>query len=209
MTITPFKPPEFGAPLPAAHRSAETIALLRMRRSTPAELMTAPGPDAAELRSILQIASRVSDHRRVYPFRFILFEGEARARAGDIIARAFVANEPKAEAKQAEFERGRFLRAPVVVAVVSVVDRTHKTPEWEQLMTAGAVCQNMLVAASAHGFAALWITEWYAYDRAVIDAFGLKASERIAGFLYLGTAREEPRERQRPELDALITRFGV
>ena len=205
---TPFIPPEFGAPLPAAHPSEETIELLRYRRSTAAELMMEPGPNPEELQSILQIAARISDHRRVYPFRFIVFEGEGRAKAGAIIARAFAAAEPEAAADRVEAERKRFLRAPAVIAVVSAVDRAHKTPEWEQIMTVAAVCQNMLIAASAHGFAALWITEWYAYDRAVLEGFGLRPDERIAGFIYLGRAREAPRERQRPDLAALVSRFS-
>lgn len=206
--MTPFTPPEFGEKLPAAHPSDDTIELLRLRRSTAADLMTGPGPGAGQLRSILSIAARVPDHRRVNPFRFIVFEGAARAAAGEILAHAFLANEPEASAERVDAERRRFLRAPVVVAVVSAVDRTHRTPEWEQILTAGAACQTMLIAASAHGFAAQWITEWYAYDRAVLEAFGLFAGERIAGFVYLGTAKEPPLERQRPELSALLSRFG-
>lgn len=206
--MSDFTPPEFGAPLPAAHPSEETIALLRLRRSTAADLMGEPGPDATALRSMLQIAARAPDHRRVAPFRFIVFEKEARAAAGEILAAAFAAAEPGAEPRRIEAERRRFLRAPVVVAVVSSVDRAHKTPEWEQVLTAGAVCQNLLIAANAHGYAAQWVTEWCAYDRAVLDAFGLAPDERVAGFVYLGTAREDPRERQRPDLDALITYFG-
>ncbi|MGE0407969.1 MAG: nitroreductase [Amphiplicatus sp.] len=204
-----FIPPEFGAPLPAAHPSEEMIAALRLRRSTSADLMTAPGPDAAALGSILAIAARVPDHRRVCPFRFLVFEGEGRAAAGDIIARIFAAEDHFAGESRIEAERRRFLRAPVVVGVVSAVDRTHKTPEWEQILTAGAVCQNLLLAASAHGFAAQWVTEWLAYDRDLLDGFGLKPDEKIAGFVYLGTAREPPRERQRPDLAALVSYFGA
>lgn len=207
MTVKPFTPPEFGKPLPAAHPSEDTIELLRLRRSTAADLMTEPGPGADELASILSIASRVPDHRRVNPFRFLVFEGEGRAAAGEILARALAQAEPQAGASRLEAERGRFLRAPVVVGVISSVDRTHRTPEWEQILTSGAVCQNMLIAASAHGFAAQWLTEWCAYDRSVLDAFGLKPGERIAGFVYIGTAREDPLERQRPDAGALTTRF--
>lgn len=207
--MTAFTPPDFGQPLPPAHPSEETIRLLRLRRSTAADLLTGPGPDAEELRSILAIAARVPDHRRVSPFRFIVFEGEARAKAGAVLAEAFAAAEPEAGEARIEAERARFSRAPVVVAVVSAVDRAHRTPEWEQVLTAGAVCQLMLVAASAHGFAAQWLTEWYAYDARVTDAFGLSGDERIAGFVYIGTAREDPLERQRPDPAALTTRFGA
>ena len=206
--MQPFTPPEFGAPLPAARPSAEAIELLRYRRSTPADLMTGPGPDEEALMSILQIAARVPDHRRVNPYRFIIFRGDARAEAGEIIERAFRTNEPQADQNRLAAERGRFLRAPTVVAVVFSADTAHKTPEWEQILTTGAVCENMLIAASAHGIAAQWITEWYAYDRAVLSAFGLGPEERIAGFIYLGTAREEPKERLRPSLSALMSRFG-
>jgi nitroreductase len=206
--VRSFTPPDFGQKLPAAHPCDETINLLRLRRSTAADLMTDPGPDAAELQSILQIAARVPDHRRVCPYRFIVFEGAGRAAAGEILARAFAANEPDSEAERIDAERRRFSRAPVVVAVVSVVDRTHRTPEWEQILTAGAVCQTMLIAASAHGYAAQWITEWCAYDRAVLSGFGLAPGERIAGYIYIGTAREMPLERQRPDASTLIRRFG-
>lgn len=202
-----FRAPDFGESLPAAHPSPEAVRMLRLRRSTSADLLCDPGPDPQTLRALLEIAARAPDHRRVYPFRFIVFEGDARARAGGIIAAAFEANEPGSAEARIDSERRRFLRAPVVVAVVSAVDRAHRTPEWEQVLTAGAVCQNMLLAASAHGFAAQWLTEWYGYDRRVLDGFGLKPHERIAGFVYIGAAREDPKERQRPDLDGLISRF--
>jgi nitroreductase len=202
-----FIPPAFGTPLAAAHPSEETIRLLRLRRSTSADMLTVPGPNAEELQSILYIASRVPDHRRVFPFRFIVFEGEARAAAGEVLARAFKAANPAAEEKHVAIERGRFLRAPAVVGIVARIDSNHKTPEWEQTLTVGAVGENLLIAASAHGFAANWITEWYSYDRAVLEAFGLAPGERMAGFVYLGTAKEPPKERLRPDLSGLISRF--
>lgn len=206
MTTDPAKP-EFGAPLPASHPCDRTLEMLRLRRSTSADLMCGPGPDAAVLRSILSIASRTPDHRRVVPFRFVVFEGEGRTRAGEIIADAFRANEPDATPERVEAERRRFERAPVVIAVISCVDATHRTPAWEQTLTAGAVCQNLLLAACAHGFAAQWITEWYAYEPRVLGAFGVNAGEKVAGFLYIGSATEPPRERQRPEVESLITVF--
>ncbi len=202
-----LKDPELGAPLPPAHASEAAKTLLRLRRSTPADMLGPPGPDPETLAAILKIAARVPDHRRVTPFRFIVFEGEARARFGEILEAAFRANEPDAEAQRAAFERHRFLRAPIVVAVISAVDRTHRTPEWEQILTAGAACQNMLLGAGAHGFAAQWVTEWYAYDGKVRDALRLGEPERIAGFVYLGTARENPKERARPAMDDVIAFF--
>ena len=159
------------------------------------------------MKAILTIAARAPDHRRVTPFRFILFEGEARARFGAILAEAFTENEPGAEERRIESERNRFLRAPLVVGVVSSVKPEHKTPVWEQTLTAGAVCQNMLLAASAFGFAAQWITEWYAYDARVLAALGLSRGEQIAGFIYIGTAREDPKERARPAIDDITSSY--
>ncbi len=199
--------PKLGDPLPASRASAETIELLRYRRSTPADFLTEPGPDQQTLASILTIAARAPDHRRVTPFRFVVFEGDARVRFGDVLRDAFIAREPDADEKRIACEQRRFLRAPVVVAVISKVDRDHRTPEWEQILTAGAVCQNMLIAASAEGFAAQWITEWYAYDARVLAALGLGENERIAGYVYIGTAKEDPKERARPVMEQVVTRF--
>lgn len=202
-----IKAPEFGEALPPAHPSAEAIRLLALRRSTPADLLGEPGPDAATLATILKIAARAPDHRRVTPYRFIVFEGDARARFGETLAAAFQAGEPDADDSRVDYERNRFLRAPVVVAVVSSVDRAHRTPEWEQRMTAGAVCQNLLLGASAHGFAAQWITEWYAYDKTIANALELKENERIAGFVYMGTAKEDPKERARPDMKSIVSYY--
>lgn len=177
------------------------------RRSTAPELLGEPGPSPAETSALLRIAARVPDHRRVFPFRFVVFDGEGRARAGAVLGGAFRANEPDATQERVAFEEARFLRSPLVVAVVSKVDRAHRTPEWEQIMTAGAVCQNLLSAASAYGFGACWITEWYAYDRRVLAGFGLSAEERIAGFVYIGTAKGQLKERPRPDVGALTQRF--
>ncbi len=203
-----FRAPAFGEPLAPAYESQDMVRALRLRRSTPAELLGDPGPDPETLRAILEIAARVPDHRRVAPFRFILFEGDAREKAGRILGDVFESNEPGSGDSRIAAERKLFLRAPVVVAVVSAVDKTHRTPEWEQILTAGAVCYNMLLAAGAHGFAAQWITEWYAYDHRVLDGFGVQPGERIAGYVYIGTAKEHPKERLRPDVDALISRFG-
>lgn len=200
--------PELGEELPAAWPSPETLAMLRSRRSTPADFLGEPGPDEAALANILTIAARVPDHRRVVPFRFIIFEGEARARFGAALKSAFLASQPDADPAKADYEENRFLRAPTVVAVVSCPDPTHRTPLWEQELCAGAVCQNMLLAASAHGFAAQWITEWYAYDETIASTLGLGAQERIAGYIYIGTARENPKERGRPDMASIISRFG-
>ena len=126
---------------------------------------------------------------------------------GDILAGALNENERTPE--RLTQERERFLRAPVVIGVVSRVREGIPIPEWEQILSAGAVCQNILIAAHAQGFVANWITEWCAYHPQVKDRLGLKSGERVAGFIYVGSKAAALEERVRPDLDALITRFGA
>ena len=199
--------PSFGASLPAARPSDDAIALLWERRSTPADFLTDPGPDGETLNGILTIAARVPDHRRVTPFRFVVFEGEARATFGDTLARTFAKDNPDASAERVECERNRFLRAPIVAAVIASPNPNHKTPLWEQTLTVGAVCQNMLLASSAFGFAAQWLTEWYAFHEDIDRALELTKDESVAGFIYVGTAKEDPKERARPVLDQIVKYF--
>jgi len=185
----------------------DTIRLLRTRRSAAPHLLTGPGPGADELDTVLTIAARVPDHGRLAPWRFIIIEGEARRRIGEAIAAAFKADQPGADDARVESERNRLARAPLVVAVVSRARPHVKIPEWEQLMSAGAVCMNLVNAANALGYATSWLTEWYAFDRRVLDALGLAPDERISGFVHIGRPAEPPVERQRPVLSDLVTRL--
>lgn len=184
-----------------------TLDLLRTRRSVAPHLLGDPGPTGAELDALLTIATRVPDHGRLAPWRFIVIEGEARARIGEAIAAAFVADQPQADAARVAQERNRLARAPAVVAVVSRARPHVKIPEWEQELSAGAVAMSLLLAANAMGFATSWLTEWYAFDRRVLDALGLDPAERIAGFVHIGRAREPSVERVRPALADLVTRL--
>lgn len=188
------------------NRAAPAIDLLLSRRSGSAKAMTGPGPSPAELETILKAAARVPDHGKLFPWRFIVFEGEARARAGQMIVTALRETE-KVTDERAALEAARFLRAPVVVAVVSRVREAIPIPEWEQVLSAGAVCQTMLIASHALGYVANWLTEWYAYHPVVRERLGLKPGERIAGFIYIGTSTTELEERVRPEMEKIVTRF--
>jgi nitroreductase len=194
---TPPAFPEPGESLAPALASAETLELLARRRSTVAKAMTGPGPTAEQLDTLLKIGARTPDHGKLFPWRFMVFEGEARARFGDILEARLRELDPDGPEERYALERNRFNRAPVVIAVISDVTENHKIPEWEQVLSAGAVCQTLLIGASALGFAAQWLTEWYAYDRVVKTALGLAPGERVAGFIYVGTARENPSERPR------------
>jgi len=186
----------------------EALELLKTRRSVKPMELTGPGPTASEIDTLLRIASRVPDHGKLAPWRFILFEGDARLAAGDAIASAFRADRSDATPEQIEFERKRLARAPLVIAVVSRAGPHVKIPEWEQQLSAGAAAMSLVIATHAMGYAASWITEWYAYDRRVLDALGIGANERIAGFVHIGRPAKPPEERDRPKLEGLVTRFG-
>ncbi|MGU3464405.1 nitroreductase [Methylobacterium sp. C33D] len=182
-----------------------TLDLLKTRRSVPPALLDEPGPDRAQLDTILAAASRVPDHGKLAPWRFIVIAGEARERVGEVIAATFAADNPGAAPERLAQERARLTHAPVVVAVVSRAGPHVKIPDWEQVLSAGAATMNLVVAANAAGFATSWLTEWFAYDRRVLDALGLAPTEKLAGFVHIGRAREVPADRPRPALDEIVT----
>jgi nitroreductase len=191
----------FNKPAPQA------LDLLLSRRSGSAKTMTGPGPNPDELRQILAAGARVPDHGKLAPWRFIVFAGDGRARMGEVLVEALAISEPDASSERVALERGRFLRAPVVVGVISRVRAGIKIPEWEQELSAGAVCQTMLIAAHSLGYVGNWLTEWCAFDAGVTKRLGLSGGERVAGFLYFGKPAAPLEERLRPELDALIAYF--
>ena len=181
---------------------------LRRRRSVSAAALTEPGPDRATLDAMLTIAARVPDHKKLAPWRFIVIDDGARAAFGASLQLICATNEPDASSVRLETERSRFLRAPVVVVVVSSPIVHPGAPEWEQVLSVGAVCLNLLHASAAMGFGSQWITEWYGYDARVKTAFGLAEHERFAGFVYIGTPTEHPADRERPDI-AAITSFPL
>jgi nitroreductase len=188
--------------------SQDTLELLLKRRSTKAAMLADPGPSAAQLDTILTAAARVPDHKKLEPWRFIVFEGDARATFGRILLKACLTEEKETpSAARLETERTRLLRAPTVVAVVSRVTPNPGAPEWEQVLSCGAACFNLCLAANALGFGTCWITEWYSYSRAVGAALRLAANERLAGFVYIGTAKEGQPDRDRPQLAGIVTRW--
>lgn len=185
----------------------ESLSRLLQRRSVPSRWLGEPGPSEQEIETLLRVASRVPDHGKLVPWRFILIQGEGRRRLGSVLAEAFQADNPGADAEKVAAERERFANAPLVVAVVSRVVPHVKIPDWEQVLSAGAVCMNLLNAATFLGYGASWLTGWAAFDRRVLDALGLKPDERIAGFVHIGTAKEMPSDRDRPRLEDIVTRF--
>ena len=193
---------------PALNRPApDAIDLLLTRRSGSAKAMPGPAPSPAQLQTILTAAARVPDHGKLFPWRFILFEGDARRRMGELLAESLLETEPQAGSERLDIERHRFLRAPVVVAVISRAREAIPIPEWEQVLSAGAVCQTLLIASHAMGFVANWLTEWCAFHPGVRDRLGLRSGERIAGFIYIGHPTLPLEERVRPDMTKIVTHY--
>ena len=183
------------------------IDLLTTRRSIKPIEMSGPGPSAAELEKILTVGARVPDHGKIVPWRFIVFEGDARTRAGEIFAKVFRAKNVTATPDQVETEKKRFTHAPLVIAVVSRTSKHPKVPMWEQELSAGASAMNIVHAAHALGYVANWLTGWMAFDSDVLTALGLSPDEKLAGFIHIGRAERPTDDRPRPALSEIVTRF--
>lgn len=188
--------------------SQELRTFLATRRSVKPAQMTGPGPSADELQAILTIAARVPDHKMMVPWRFVVFEGEARARFGDALAAACQAEEKEPPSSvRLDTERARFNQAPLVVAVISRVNPVPAAPEWEQILSAGAACYNLCLAANSFGYASNWLTGWYSYSPGIRRHLNLAENERIAGFVHVGRATETPADRPRPDLGQIVSRY--
>ncbi|MCU0756100.1 MAG: nitroreductase [Xanthomonadales bacterium] len=188
-------------------RNSEVLAALATRASTPSRLLGEPGPDPATLEAMLSLALRVPDHGRLTPWRYLLIEGEARHRLSDCLLRRFLEREPAAAETAIAKERQRFLHAPLIVTVIARTSPAHKIPVQEQLLSAGTVCFQLLLAAQAHGYGAQWLTGWAAYDPAIASALGLAEHECVVGFIHIGTPREAAPERARPALADHLSRW--
>jgi nitroreductase len=185
----------------------DALDLLKTRRSIKPREMSGPGPSPAELETILTIGARVPDHGKLAPWRFIVFEGNARLRAGKIIAKVFARKNPNASPAEIEIEKRRLTDAPLVIGVVSFTRPHPKVPPWEQELSAGASAMNIVTAATALGYGACWLTGWFAFDRDVLEGLGLKADEKLAGLIHIGTASKTSEDRPRPALSEIVTRF--
>jgi nitroreductase len=178
---------------------------LAHRRSTPSRALAEPGPDPGQLDAMLRCAVHVPDHGRLTPWRFLLIRGEARATLGELLARRSLERFPGAAPASVEKDRMRFRHAPLVVCVVARLTPGHKVPEQEQLLSGGAACMSLLLAADALGFGAQWLTGWPAYDPVVLERLGVGADERVVGFIHVGSITEAAPERERPDPAALTT----
>ena len=196
-----------GLPPERLNDRSDPLQLLATRRSAPLKTITEPGPTPEQLDMLLKIAVRVPDHGKLIPWRFILFEGDGRAEFGDLLAARWKELHPDHGEAAVEQARNFFMRAPAVLAVVSRAAPHVKIPEWEQVLSAGAVCQNIMLAASAMGLGCQWNTDWCAYDPKALAAMGLEPHEKVAGFIYLGTPGEPMTDRPRPDPASLLSRW--
>ncbi|MEM9777673.1 MAG: nitroreductase [Chloroflexota bacterium] len=182
----------------------ETIDLLLTRRSLVAKNHIGPGPNEEELDTILRCATRVPDHAKLTPWRIQVLQGDTLNTVGKVIGDTYKADNPEAEAEKIAFESGRLARSPLVLIVSTKIENTDRIPRWEQILSGGAVCQNILVAATALGYASQWLSEWYSYDQRFKDALNIAESDEILGIMHIGTASVKPKERVRPELQDVV-----
>lgn len=189
----------------------QLVGYLSGRRTIPSAQFTEPGPDAKTLETMLAIAARVPDHGKLAPWRFIVYGRENRDAAVEGLKRIAASHSDEKERRIRSEKTAGFAQTPVLVGVVSSPVPDHpKIPLWEQQLSAGAVCLNFLHAAWAHGFAAQWLTGWFAYDDEAMRWLGLKDGERVAGFIHIGTPTETGLAfpgRDRPDVKSLTSRW--
>ena len=184
----------------------DLINFLKSRRSTTAKTMISGHIKESDLNNILACGIRVPDHGALNPWSLTVISDKARSRVGEeILAPEYILNYPEATKEEINFEKKRFLRASVVIAVLFKPVSHKKIPLWEMELSTGAVCSNILVAAQSLGYAAQWLTEWYSYNDKMIRAVGGNPeTDKLAGFIYIGDKEKEPIERRRPKSEKVI-----
>ncbi len=187
--------------------TSQVIDFLSQRKSVPISAIGEPGPSEADIETILSIASRVPDHGRLEPWRFILYRGEIRHEIGEKLAALADRKEGPLDPQRLDQERRRFARAPLVIGVVFVPKEHERIPEWEMFLSAGAAAMNLTLAANALGYATNWITNWYSDDAEGRKTLGLAPNERVAGFVHIGTFDGTVPERPRPDAKALTSEY--
>ena len=188
----------------------DAMKLLLTRRSSDAKKLTGPAPTGNDLEQILTAATRVPDHGKLAPWIILLLHPAGQKKLGAFCADMFLKQYPDAaeDKKLIEYEANRFARAPLVIAVLSTPKESVKVPVWEQEMSAGAVCMNIMHACYALGYGAKWLSEWPAFRDEVVQELGGKKGDKIAGFIYIGTKSEELDDRERPKLSAVVEDYA-
>ncbi|HEY9130573.1 MAG TPA: nitroreductase [Dyella sp.] len=181
------------------------LELLQQRHSAPSRQLREPAPDEGTLRTLLETAIRVPDHGKLEPFRLILLRGDAKLRFGERLTDIALRRHPDLPESKREKERLRYTFAPLVVAVVARIQSDSSVPAIEQQLSAGCVAHNLLLGAYALGFGAQWLTGWAAYDREAGALLGLAEHEHMVGFVHIGTPDIDIPDRDRPDLDSLLS----
>ena len=189
----------------ALNDRTSAMSLLLTRRSAKARDLGEPGPSETELRQILAAASRVPDHGKLAPWRFVVIGKEHREAFAEGLVAALRAEKPDATEIEVEGTYQFARQAPVIVAVLSRPRQDVPIPAWEQQLSAGAACQNLLMASHALGYQANWLTGWATYSPAVVELLGGESGDRTAGFIFIGTSARPAEERPRPNLDAITS----
>ncbi len=202
MTRSPLPRFVLGDPTPAPLASDALRQRLATRRSASAQNLTGPAPTPDEITEILHLGTRTPDHGKLFPWRFVVMGPECRA---DLARALTPLAERQPEPGKAVKTLAKLTAPPLTILVLSVPVPDHKVPEWEQQLSAGAVCMNLEHAANALGYSASWITDWYSYDPEARALFGIVEGERVAGFIHIGTLAEAPLERPRPDVAALTS----
>ena len=187
--------------------TSSALALLKTRRSGKPRDMIEPGPDAAQLRAIMEAAIRVPDHGKLSPWRFVIVGADQRDRLAKLLTSAYRTEKPDAGRLEIEAMEQFARQAPTLVVALSTPVAGSKIPVWEQELSVGAACMNLLTAAHASGFVGSWLTGWPTYSNAVRDAFG-DAGDKLAGFIFIGSPARELEERPRPDYDIVVTDWG-
>jgi len=189
--------------------TSSLLAFLKTRKSASAKAMGGEGPSQAQLNEMLELATRVPDHGKLAPWRFVIFQGQARDAIGQKFRARWAELNPTHGEDSLKFQAGLFARAPMVIVVVSSAAPHAKIPVWEQQMSAAAVSFNLELAAQAMGFDVQWQTDWVAYDEGAKAAMGLKPDENVAGVIYIGKTTVPLEDRPRPEVAKLVTQWSA
>lgn len=188
--------------------NSDIVRFLSTRISPPIQELREPGPGDADIARIIAIASRVPDHGRLAPWRFIVYRGDARARVGQLLLELAERREGPLPEGRRQQELTRFSRAPVVIGVVSAPVDHPKIPQWEMFLSGGAAAMNLVHAANALGFGANWITNWYSDTEEGRRILGLAPHERVIGFVHIGTYHGAVPERPRPDPEKLVSEYA-
>jgi nitroreductase len=167
-----------------------------------------PAPSDAEIETLIRIASRVPDHGRLEPWRFIVYRGEARERIGEKLAELAEKREGPLPEGRILQERSRFSRAPLVIGVISVPRQNPKIPQWEMFLSGGAAAMNLVIAANAMGYSTNWITNWYSDVEEGRRILGVAPHERVIGFIHIGSFGGQVSERPRPDVTKLYSDYS-